>query len=201
MITDDPADRPRSGDVGVTLVELMVGMSIMSVLGMIVVGALLQMYRATGHVQDVTTTQQQLTVAFARLDREIRYTSGIDAPRQSGGDWTVAFVTVNTGVATCTQLRLDAAKAQLQRRRWSLGEPGTTMTGWLPLASGVASDVPFTSAAADPPRAYPQLRVQLTASSGQPGRLRSSFDVSFSALNGTPVGTEQVTSCSGEGQR
>ena len=65
--------RPDPDDAGVTLIELMVAMALMSVFGTIFLSGIAQMYRAANRAEAMTTTQSQISIAFGRLDTQIRY--------------------------------------------------------------------------------------------------------------------------------
>lgn len=187
--------RRARGDAGITLIEVVVAMSILSIFLAIFTGAVTQMYRAANRTEAVAGTQSQLHVAFLRLDKEIRYAAGISTPAAVGGDQYVEFLTTNTGTPRCTQLRLRTVDEQIQRRTWTQGASPLAPSAWIPLASGVTSTQPFTFVAADTTFNFQRLRLRLTASSapGGAGTARAT-DVTFTALN-TSLTTSSSTVC------
>lgn len=203
-MTGAPRTRPAPGartapdDAGVTLLELMVAASIMVVVMVMFTSGALLMYRSAQYTEAVTTAQAQLSAAFGRLDRQVRYASQLSEQGALNGNWYVEFLTEPpTGPNRCTQLRLplpsaglSALNGRLQIRSW---DRGGTPPGFTTLASMVE---PTTSSPFSRPTAA-QLRVQLAvtvraASSGPPVRRHS--DVLFTLLN-YPADTSEVAQC------
>jgi len=172
----------RGEDDGVTLLELVVGMAVMSIFGLMLTGAVLQTYHVTNGTDAAATAQSQLNGAFLRLDTEIRYAAGISAPGPATGtDRYVEYLTTNSGTDVCGELRLNGAAGQLQWRQWARGgKPG----GWTVLASDVKSGTPFTFHAAGAGDAYQTLTVSLTSAGGATTK---EFHTDFAALNSTPT--------------
>jgi type II secretory pathway pseudopilin PulG len=211
--------RPRRGrlpghrdDSGITLLEVVVAMSIMTVFMAMFTAAIVQVYRVTNSVEAAATAQSQIHIAFQRLDLEIRYADGISTPGNVGADSYVEYLTTNTDTETCTQLRWRAAggalPAQLLRRTWSLTAPPSGPNDpahpWRPLATGLTPAVvggapvpPFTLQPAAPPYTFPTLRLRLAVQAGadRTSATRQS-DVTFTALNTTT--TSQVDTCAAE---
>ena len=203
-LRDRIAERRPSGDEGTTLMELMVGMVIMTILMAICTAAIVTMFAGTGKTQAVANSAQQLNTAFVRLDGQVRYASSIDQPTGSiaTNNLSVGFLTVTstaTGTTrTCTQLRIQTvsgtSQQQLVERSWPVNADGSvtngTVTAWNQLAGGVtvydqsgATVTPFT--VSTPAGAtVQQLRLRLIDldSSGQTPT-KSFSEVSFSALN------------------
>jgi prepilin-type N-terminal cleavage/methylation domain-containing protein len=173
--------RRHGDDAGVTLMELVVAMTIASIFGVILTGAIVQTYHVTNSADADASAQSQLNIAFLRLDTEIRYAAGISAPgRDTGGDPYVEYLTTNTGADICGELRLNGAAAQLQWRRWPRGDaPG----GWTVLASEVSSATPFTFGAPGTGAAYQTLTLSLDSGVGPHAK---QFRTTFTALNSTP---------------
>ena len=176
-------------DSGVTLMELMVGLTIMTIFMGMFTGAVVMMYNATSKAQAVGDTASQLSIAFSRLDRSVRYASAISQPGTgTGGALYVEWQSTYSGATNCTQLRLNSTVAQLQQRTWTVpaaGGSATALTTWLPLASGVqaGSVTPFTLPTSSG-MPYQQLRVYLVATStGRTGITTSVSDVTFTAFN------------------
>ncbi|HET6209323.1 MAG TPA: prepilin-type N-terminal cleavage/methylation domain-containing protein, partial [Jatrophihabitans sp.] len=114
-------DRVRaSRDAGFSLSETLVGMTIMTVFMAIFSSAMISMFTATNKTTTINDTATQLNVAFARLDKQVRYASAISTEGQSGGSWYVEFLTTNTGSPFCSQLKLDPTSQVLQERTWTV---------------------------------------------------------------------------------
>lgn len=181
--------RRPGGDCGTTLIEVTVALSLMSVLMAMFMTAMLVVYRSANTSEAISTVRSQLTTAFLRLDKEIRYAAEISEPAQVSADWYLEYQQLTADGATCTQLRLRAAGGLLQQRQWTEGAaPGVFRT----LASNVSSAQPFELLPGDPtaetPGAsqYQQLKVSLQVSSraGGAGTVKD-LSVTFTALNAT----------------
>jgi hypothetical protein len=187
--------RARTEDDGVTMIDVVVAMTLMSVFMSIFTGMVVQMFRSANKNLSIARAQSQVTNAYLRLDKEIRYAAGISAPGSVGADSYVEYLTTNTGVATCTELRLNAASGQLQRRSWPQAGTPPAPSAWLPLAAAVSSTKPFTFAAADDTYNFQRLRLTLVASAGGGTTAASrQTDVMFTALN-TTLATSSATVC------
>ncbi|GAA1821758.1 hypothetical protein GCM10009682_47510 [Luedemannella flava] len=173
--------RRARGDDGVTLVEVMVSVTLMSIVLTMVTVGVLQINRVVNKNESIAAAQSRVAIAFARLDTEIRYASAIGTPGTVGADPYVEYLVTNTGTSVCVQLRLRVSARQLQQRSWPLGgTPGS----WLPLISDVSSATPFTRFAPDATYLTQRLRVDLTATYGSGAALaRKQTNVTFTALN------------------
>ncbi len=132
--------RPR-GDDGFTLMDLVAGMTVMSILMAIFTTSIVLMFRSSNRSQAVANTAQQVNNAFIWLERKIRYADFISAPGQDandGGAWYVEFQSIDpaTNAPVCHQLRVDQHSEQLQQRSWTDSGPAG---GWQPLATGVTN--------------------------------------------------------------
>jgi len=178
-------------DSGVTLVEVAVAMTLTSIFMALFTTGLLQVFRVFGHDQAAAIAQEQVHVAFQRLDNQIRYAAGISAEGQVGPDWYVEFLTTYTGSPVCTQLRLTPG-GQLQLRQWDQGDTPPTFTV---LASGAGAGHPFTrhpvvvGSGID----FQRLSVDLSVSGGKDAGSRE-ISVMFTALNTSPT-TKSDTTC------
>jgi type II secretory pathway component PulJ len=177
------------------MIDVVVAMTLMSLFMAMFTGGIVQMYRSANETEAMSTAQAQLTTSFLRLDAEIRYAAGISAPGLVGADSYVEYLITNTGVAMCTELRLDVASGQLQRRSWARDATPPAPSGWNPLASDVSSPQPFTRSAADSTYNFQRLRLNLVASAGggTTGAAKQT-DVTFTALNTTLL-TDSDTVC------
>jgi prepilin-type N-terminal cleavage/methylation domain-containing protein len=182
-------------DGGLTLIEVVVAMSIMTVVGAMFTASVLQLFRSASFSEAASTAQSQVNIAFLRLDKEIRYAAAVSTPGSVGSDSYIEFLTSYTGTPVCTELRLHVATRQLQRRTWIQGSSPLAPSAWIPLASSVSSPQPFTFTAADATFNYQRLRLQLVATSGSGGTATpKQSDITFTALN-TSLATSSATTC------
>jgi Tfp pilus assembly protein PilV len=164
-----------------TLMEILVAMTIMSVVMAAVTTGLVQMFRATTSAESRAIAQSQVSLALLRLDRQIRYASGISVPHLAAdGTQLVEYLFVQTGKSTCAQLRVNAQR--LQQRTWVSGS--FSPTGWITLASGLASAAPFSRVDSTDEQGHQRLRIALSVVSGSGGTVTTRHgDVAFTALN------------------
>ncbi|GAA4605884.1 hypothetical protein GCM10023107_73790 [Actinoplanes octamycinicus] len=197
---------PR-GDAGVTMIDLLVAMALMSIIGSIVTGGLAQLYRMTDVTDRMDEAQSQASLAYAGLQPEIGVAYDISEPGAgAGGDPSVEYVTQDpSGQRICHQLRLSGGKLKL--RQWPASATtaaAVSAAAWRVLASGLsAPGTPDTEtgAAAAPqtlhfpdfstpsltnlPSATPlQLRIRLTATaSGAKGSTQRDTQTTIVAAN------------------
>jgi prepilin-type N-terminal cleavage/methylation domain-containing protein len=189
-------------DAGFSMMEIVVTMTIMAIVLVIFTAGITQAFSAEDRVSAVTTSESQLTIAFQRLDKEIRYASGISTPALIGNDQYVEILSSFTGTPTCTEFRIHAATGQLQQRSWTQGMSPLLPGAWIQLASGVTSTFPltpattaFTVSQADSTFNFQRLEVKLTVLSGSNSTATSKqSDVSFTALD-TSLITSSGTTC------
>jgi type II secretory pathway pseudopilin PulG len=180
---------PRD-DEGVSLVELIVAMTLMSVVGAMFTGGVLQVYRSLNKTDSDYVAQSQINQAFSTLDREIRYAKSVSTPATVGSDWYVEYLVQLNNVDTCVELRLSTSAGQLQRRSWAQGVTPVTPTAWGVLASNVTATTPFTTLALDKQNLtgfrFQRLTVNFTSTSGGGGTgTTRQTNVTFAALNAT----------------
>lgn len=167
------AQEPRRGaaDAGFTLVEYTVAMAIFTIVIAITAGGVALMARDVVKTTNLSTSTDQIRLAFGRLDRQVRYASEINFPGAVGGSrWYVEFLAPNgDGVPTCHQWLLDTGTDKLQERWWP-GPPATapaTAPAWTTVASTIANDPvtdqPFTLVPADVDAPRQGLVVELIA--------------------------------------
>jgi type II secretory pathway pseudopilin PulG len=177
-----------------TLLELLVALGLMSVVMAVITTGMMQIYSTLNRNEELSLVQSQLHTAFQRLDREIRYASGIRPPNQTpsgNGSWYVEYSVSSAGVEDCVQLRFTDAQGRLQRRtRHGAGSVGT----WTTLAAHVAVGARFALEPAAANR-YPhqQLTISLT-SRARAGTSSSSrqAEYTFTALNSSIETTHDV---------
>jgi len=184
--------RRPSGDAGFTLIETVVGMVVMSVFLALFTGSVVAMFGSSNHSQAVAHSAQEISNAFTKLDRQVRYASYVGEPGQDpndGGNWYVEFQNTNTNPATCYQLRVDQGSETLQQRSWS---GSGTPSGWQQLATGVLNgggsgvDAPFVVTAATGTVTSAELTVHLVTGEGTGSNAaQSQSSMTFTALNST----------------
>ena len=128
--------RRRRDDAGFSLIEVMVGATIMAVITGIAADGMIGMYRTANRTEAAAVAQTQLDAAFGRLDREVRYAYRINdaftADRIIDGATQPAFAVTyvvpdanNRNI--CVELAVPQAGGTLVRTRW-LRLPGTGET-------------------------------------------------------------------------
>jgi prepilin-type N-terminal cleavage/methylation domain-containing protein len=186
-------------DAGFTLIEVLVGLSLLGIFLGIFTGSIVTLYQSSGRSQAVAHTSQDLGSAFARLDSEVRYASYISVPGRAGndaGNWYVELRDSTANPPVCTQLRIDQASSQLQQRTWV---DATAPSAWTPLAAGVVNGdapsgaaQPFILTTATATVQAAQLTITLVTREGVgPQAASSQLVVSLAALNttaATPTG-------------
>ncbi len=188
-----------AGDAGVSLMELLVSLAVMSVLGSLFTAGILQMYGTTNWVEARSTSQSQIHTMFMRLDKQIRYASAIAPPASIPSGWYVeyAFLDTHTDPAArkCTELWMDPATRTLWSRTWDEGSPSGD---FVVLTSGVASAQPFalpSAPASDVGFQRLQISLKADAGPGSTGKPRT-FDMTFTALNTSA--TSDAGTCAAE---
>jgi hypothetical protein len=151
-------------DAGATLLELLVTLGLMSVVMAMITAGMVQMYSTVNRNEELSIVQAQLHVVFQRLDREIRYASGIRQPGQGqagGGSWYVEYSVLTAGVEDCVQLRLPTAGGRFEHRNQ---RGAGAVSGWRQLAANVAAGARFSLEPATTDRyAHQQLTISLTS--------------------------------------
>lgn len=195
----------RHTDEGTSLVELMVGMALLSIFMAMFTGAVVAMNNSENKAQAVNITSSQLNQAYLNLDKTVRYATAISTPgvspaAGSSGDWYVEMQTLNTGTEVCTQVRVDIVAQQLQQRSWNVtGTVAGTPSAWSPTASGISNGNAVAGPTTQPfylttpaKAIYQQLTINLAAPSGNGVTYTNSVSTfTFTALNSTktPPGT------------
>jgi prepilin-type N-terminal cleavage/methylation domain-containing protein len=142
--------RKRRDDAGYTLVELLVGMTILSIFLAILGTATFSMFRSVNLTQQSDYATSQLNQAYIRLEREVRFASGISNPGVDNFNQpSVEFADTTSGVQICTQIRL-APGGVLQQRTWTDDGSPPVFSTPTTLAIDVAADTPTAPASADP---------------------------------------------------
>ncbi|OLB65214.1 MAG: hypothetical protein AUI10_07760 [Actinobacteria bacterium 13_2_20CM_2_72_6] len=193
--------RGPGGDAGITMIEVVTSMAVMSIVLAIFTTSFLQIMGSAGRVQTLAEAQSQVNLAFLRLDKEIRYAAAISREGAAGTDPYVEYLTTTTGSRVCTELRLHGM--QLQRRTWTQPDPpavpgpaNETPTSWVALVSNVSSTAPFTFQDADSDRNFQRLELNLTAGDATGGVAKSrETHITFTALNTSLKTQGHFTEC------
>lgn len=183
--------RHPARDDGFSLTEIMVTMSVMSVVTLLFTTGVAQLFAAQRHSDAVTSATQQIHTAFLRLDRDIRYASGINTGSTvASGNTYVAYAITNTGIVICNQLRLTPAGLLQARQKTGAAAVG----GWQTLASELIQPSSLTTyPATDGGNAYQQLVVSLTArGGGATAAERETATFTFTALNSSVATSDDV---------
>lgn len=173
-------------DAGTSLLELLVGMVVMTVFMSIFTGVVVSLAKTTTKIEAVTTSAAQVNNAFLSLDKTIRYATAITVPgpdpRAAGADVYVEFGGTRervgadgagdgTDIVTCTQLRVhfdpdpNVTVQKLQTRTWDAATtqgPSASFV-WTTLASNITNGN-AVSPSADQPFRIPVTRTGATTS-------------------------------------
>jgi prepilin-type N-terminal cleavage/methylation domain-containing protein len=172
-----PTNLVGQSEAGFTLVELLVVMPVLLIVTSLAMVTLVTAYGAGNREQSTSQSSSQVTLAFIKLDSEIRYAADINQPGQDSNNPPNYYVefqsdwTQNTqgysGSSLCTQLEYTST-GNLQQRTWAATSSVPT-AGWQVLASGLQT----TPLSANP--------FSLSAPQGAPWQL----SVAISAVTGT----------------
>jgi type II secretory pathway pseudopilin PulG len=170
------------------MVELVVAMSIFSIVIAIYFSALISMSKTTVRAQDSVDASNALRATFNVLDHQVRYGSSINRPGQgASGAWYVELEATDlpqNAFPMCYQWRLDPATHVLSTRTWT--EDGTSVAtawhgvSWNVQAGGGAS--PFEFAPASGAVLRQSLTVHLTVDGLTTGQLADQ-ETTFIARN------------------
>jgi hypothetical protein len=182
------------GEEGSSLAELIVGMAVISVCGAIFSAGMMEFNASSDANDSLTSAQAQTDSAFERLDKEIRYATGISAPAHVNTSWYVEYA---SNPDRCTQLRMTDTSGLLQSRT----QTGTgAISGWRQLASQLSGARGFIrTAAADSAARNQQLSVTFTLTTGSRwAKASRPVSFTFTALNTSPDTADAV--CGGMGR-
>jgi prepilin-type N-terminal cleavage/methylation domain-containing protein len=197
--------RRRGDDAGFSLMEVMVGSALMSVVMAIATGGFISMYHTTDLTESAAMTQASLTASFNRLDREVRYAYRVNDEYVTGDSFAVDYVIPDeNNNLLCVQLTLPRSGGSLMRRQWP--QTSTPASG-LATVTAIAGDMvtgvrddsgeplnPFDRKVPDVDSNFDRLRVKINSTVGQStlGTTRT-YDLTFTALN--TVGLTTALTC------
>lgn len=183
----------RRADDGFTLLEVMIGAALMSVVMAIATSGFVEMYRTSEITDSAATAQSDLTDTFARLDREIRYAYRINAAYQIGTTaYGVDYVLADAGGDgfTCVQLSLPLTGGTLTRRTWpqrkdSADAAATSSALATDLSGATPGAGPFSVLGANADSNYDRLVLDVRSTVGTSSRssVTRTFSIQFTALN------------------
>jgi prepilin-type N-terminal cleavage/methylation domain-containing protein len=200
--------RGRADDRGFTLLEVMVGAGLMSVVMAIATTGFVTMYHTTDRTEANATVEANLMLSFSKLDRDVRYAYRINTPYtttvvRSGASVTAYAVDYvipdSANVLQCVQLTLPVAGGALIRTQWpqasNSADPAT-------VTSGVATNLVTAETATDPSGAvlpanpftllpsgqggsnFDRLQMNVNSTAGVTSRgATRTYDLQFTALN------------------
>lgn len=137
-------------DAGYSLVDLLVGMSVMSVLMVVILSAIADTYSNVTRTENTSFAREQVGNSFRRLDKELRYATWISAAEKDGTNWYLPYaspaakdpVTNKTSTDFCRQLKFSDGVLSLMR--WD------SVTGTQDTSTQIATDLSLNAAGAAP---------------------------------------------------
>jgi prepilin-type N-terminal cleavage/methylation domain-containing protein len=129
----------RGGDDGFTLMEVMVGSALMSVVMAVATAGFVSMYRTADLTEANTLTETNLMMSFSKLDREVRYAYRVNQPYMATNNTAFAVDYVigdNNNVLQCVQLTLPVSGGALIHKAWA-----QTATSASAKSNGVATNL------------------------------------------------------------
>jgi Tfp pilus assembly protein PilV len=194
-----PRSRLTGDDSGVTLIDVMVAMTLMSVLLAVFTAGIIDMYRTANRAESTAEAQTRTVAAFNRLERQIRYAERITKERLlPNNDYVVEFaMNDSVNALQCIQLRIPENGGDLTARQWTAGstptKPATTVVTGITRPS--PAEPPFTRKAAGSAGSnFDRLVVQVTTTvGGDRNEQTRAFDLQFTALNTVPTSIDLPT--------
>lgn len=188
-------------DAGFSLMEVMVGSALMSVVMAIATTAFVHMYRTTNDTEANALTEANLMASFAKLDRDVRYAYRINTPYQPDADtFAIDYVVPDVDSSLlCVQLTMPVSGGALVRTQWpqksTSADPAAVRTG---VATNLVSANTVTNAGGAQVPASPftlrttgqdgsnfdrlQINVNSTVGLSSNGATRN-YNLQFTALN------------------
>jgi len=188
---------PRRGgegrDDGVTILEMVVAMAVVSVLMAVYVSMVLVMSRATATAGSIATATAQLRAVVDSLGRQAGIASAATAPATVGTDLYLELRSdaVSAGNApTCTEWRFRSSARQLQVRSWSTLNPvaSTWRTVVSDLGNDLATHPPFSVQPVDGLHARPVVTIDLVVSPAHQPTVSLTGAYSLRNYGSAPVG-------------
>jgi prepilin-type N-terminal cleavage/methylation domain-containing protein len=193
------AHRLRRGrDDGFTLMEVMVGSALMSVVMAVATAGFVDMYKTADQTEANTLTETNLMMSFSRLDREVRYAYRVNQPYMADSStYAIDYIVGdNNNTWQCVQLTLPVAGGALIRKQWPQNSTSASA-----ITSGVAdmlisantttvngAPVPANPFTLLPTRQgnsnFDRLQINMNSTIGITGRNSTrNYNLQFTALN------------------
>ncbi len=171
----------RAGDRGLTLVELMVSMVVLSIALSVAFGAVILVMQKSNDAQKSADAASTLQIALAQIDRQVRSGNVLFSPADEP-TWVASCQTLGPNAGTCMRIFTQSNGNQkcvqwqvaddgsgngtyvLRTRSWELDwQTGGTVGAWGTIARDLVldGDAPFTLMGADTPYDERMLRVHL----------------------------------------
>lgn len=178
----------RDEDSGLTLIEVLVSMSIFSIVIAISYGALIAIQRQSRDTTARADAVSESRLGLAQMDRQIRSGNVLFDPANEadlGYPMSMRIYTQANAENKCVQWQL--ADGELRMRSWTpdYPAPGSTKSAWSTIARDIvndpaqALDTPFTLAGASGPYSARvvnvYLKVKSSKSSGKPVDVKTSL--------------------------
>jgi type II secretory pathway pseudopilin PulG len=93
MTKRDPALEPEPRDAGVSLVEVLVGVGLFAMLGVLLLGLALSTGKVTSDTRALANVSEESRLAMERMTRELRQSSGLTAVQLPGSSTSLTFWT------------------------------------------------------------------------------------------------------------
>lgn len=180
--------REREGDdndqAGFSLIELVVAMGIFMIFIALFLAAVAGLARGTTRAQTEAEATSGVLIVFQNIDRQVRYSDGINHPGQSNGKTYIEFRTPAAStpnkVTACTQWRYSPSAATIESRSW----PDTAGSVATPWATKLSAVVPSAASG------YPFAMIP----AGTLGSTKQEFVLTVNAGNESTSGATQISS-------
>jgi prepilin-type N-terminal cleavage/methylation domain-containing protein len=183
----------QNTDSGLTLIEVVVAMVILSIFMSLFLGAVISLTRGTTQVRAAAESTSGTLLVFQNIDRQVRYADAINypGPGLSTGYRYIEFRTpassTPTNETTCNQWRYLPNLKRIETRRW-IDTPGSVPTAWSTKLTNVI-DTPVVTYpfAMQPAASENKQKLLLTIDAGLPGTAApTAIETVFVARNSSP---------------
>jgi prepilin-type N-terminal cleavage/methylation domain-containing protein len=181
-------NRNENSQAGFTLIELMVAMMVFSIFLAIVITSIVALTQGANRIKVAAVSANQELAVFQLLDRQVRYSDGINAQGvgSPSGDLYFEFRTpadsAPGNVTTCTQWRYDPNAETIASRSWPDGN----------YANHSVWNVQLNNVANDGGPNYPFQFVPPTGSGSSLEELTVTFDAGNTTIKGDKISSTFV---------
>lgn len=192
------------GEVGFSLIELVVAISLFSVFIALFLTAVVTLIRGTEQVTSTSEASSKSLIVFQNIDRQVRYADSINFPGDGSSgaryiEYRLPASSAPSGITTCYQWRFVPSTGQIQLRQWH-DTVGSTPGSWsTKLTTATAPSVadptyPFELIPATPGGSAKQQFV-LTLNAGSPSyEAKADVTSTFVARNSSGTSPSNVDS-------